>query len=79
MQKIQLELDDRTFEQVMQLAKLRGCTFEELFKDFVKKSNVKVSGQDHLLGMFADEPELMDEVLDSIMASREKHGLRSNI
>lgn len=77
MKRIELELDEETLEQARQLAAKRQCTLEELIRDLLKQTEARESLQDPYLGMLADEPELMDHVVESAMRSREEHPLRA--
>jgi len=49
--------------------------FQE-FQEFRNRKKSLSNLQDPLLGMCADEPELMDEITESIMQAREQHPLR---
>jgi len=52
----------------------RKLEAQQLGQEFQKR--VASNMQDPFLGMCADEPELMDEVTESIMQAREQHPLR---
>ena len=69
------ELDDKTRAIIRQLAKEHECTVEELVRAVLRsESKTTVSG-DPILGLFADEPDLMDTVVESAYEVRE-HPLR---
>ncbi len=84
METIELQLNPQTLARARQLAIRRRCTLEELIEEIVKQFStaeetvleVGKEMDDPILGMFADEPELMDEVLEDIMNSREAYQLR---
>lgn len=76
MKTIELQLDDHTLERVRRLAVSRGCSLEELLAAIIEQVAEAEGAQDSFLGMFADEPELMDQVVRSGMQSRESHPLR---
>jgi len=46
------------------------------FRELVGRKDQVNQLPDPLLGMFADEPDLMDEIVDSAMRARESHPLR---
>lgn len=76
METIQLQLDEQTLERIRRLSRLRRCTLEELLKEAIEQMRVIEPTNDRVLGMFADEPELMDQVIESTMLTRENHPLR---
>ncbi len=81
METVELQLNPQTLARARQLAIRRRCTLEELIEEIVKQFStaeetvleVGKKMDDPILGMFADEPELMDEVLEDIMNSREAY------
>jgi hypothetical protein len=76
METIELDLDQETLERAREIAALRHSTLEALIKEIiVLLIDAKGSG-DPLLGMFADEPSLVDQVLDQAMTARETDALR---
>jgi hypothetical protein len=75
MKRIELELDEETLERARQLAAARQCSLEELIRDLLQQ--VQQLPQDPYLGMLADEPELIDQVIESAMKAREEHPLRT--
>ena len=76
MKTIELQLDEQTFERMQQLAELRQYTVEAFITEMVEQLAVMAPQADPLLGMFAEEPELIDQVLASVMKARETHPLR---
>lgn len=76
METIQLQLDDKTLERARRLAQLRRRSLEELLKETLEQMMVAEPTDDQVLGMFADDPELVDQVIESAMVAREKHALR---
>ena len=73
---IKLQLDDKTFEQVKHIATRRRATVETLIQDLVQRLVTAETTDDPLLGMFAQEPDLMDAVTTSAMQAREANPLR---
>lgn len=78
METIELQLDLNTLERVRQLAASRRCTIEELLKALIEQLSADTAGHEPLLGMFADEPFLIDQVVTSAMEDRQKGTLREN-
>ena len=76
METIQLKLDKPTFERAKRLSALRQCSLDELIKQMIEQTRMTELIQNNLLGMFADEPELMDQAMESVMSAREQHPLR---
>lgn len=78
---IEVHLDDKTLEQVRALARRRNSTIEALIEDVIVQladaaKTDTTKNEDRILGMFADEPELLDEVVQSAMQARERDPLR---
>jgi tRNA(fMet)-specific endonuclease VapC len=67
MEKIELQLDEQTLARALKLAASRQCTLEELVKEIIEKMEVSETADEPFLGMFADEPELIDQVMVSAM------------
>ncbi len=76
MESIELELDKQTVERARQVAEARRCTLEELITEIIEQLGTARAEKDPFLGMFADEPEVIDQVVESAMQAREKHPLR---
>lgn len=77
METIELQLDFQTLERARQVAASQQCTLEELLTSLIEQLGTDQSEPDSLVGMFADEPHLMDEIATSAMQSREASPLRS--
>jgi len=73
MEKIELQLDEQTLARALRLAEFRRCSLEELITEIIEQMEVSETADDPFLGMFADEPELIDQVIESIMMAREAH------
>ena len=63
MAKIEIELDEQTLERAKLLAESRKCTLPELIAEVIKLL-------DPWMGLFADEPELVDEILEEALRNR---------
>ena len=73
MEKIELQLDEQTLARALKLAEFRQCSLEELITEIIEQMEVSETADAPFLGMFADEPELIDQVIESIMTAREAH------
>ena len=76
---VRLHLDDQTFERIKQIAAGRRATVETLLQDLVQHLVTTETSTDPILGMFAQEPDLMDDVTTSAMSARETDPLRPPI
>ena len=74
--KVEIQLDEKILTRALKVASFRQCTIEDLIKDIIEKFEVYEASKDQLLGMFADEPELIDQVIENTMEAREDHPLR---
>jgi hypothetical protein len=78
MTKIEVQLDEQTLARAMKLAESRHCTLDELIRDMIENLEAFEVGDEPFLGMFADEPDLIDQVMESVMMAREAHPLRQS-
>jgi hypothetical protein len=76
MKRIELELDEQTLERARRLAHSRRCTVEQLLKEMFEHLRVAETTTDPFLGMFAQEPQIVDELIESAMTAREAHPLK---
>ena len=76
METIEVELDEQTLERAKQIAALRNSTLEALIKDIIDLLSVADGTPDPLLGMFAQEADLIDQVAAQAMTARETDPLR---
>lgn len=75
MEKIELQLDEKTLEKALALAKLRHCDVSDLIAYAIDQLVVTEPAKDNLLGLFADDPESVDEMLEEVMKDRAAHPL----
>ena len=73
MQTVRLKLDRQTLRHIKELAAARNCTVEQFLQDLVAELEKPA---DPLLGLFRDEPELLDQVVQDAMRDRETRPLR---
>lgn len=75
MEKIELQLNEKTLEKARWLAKSRHCELSELIAYAIDKLAVTEAENYPLLGLFADDPESVDEMLEEVMKDRAAHPL----
>jgi hypothetical protein len=75
-ERIELELESQTLERARHLAEARRCTVEQLLKEMIEHLGATRPTVDVFLGMLAQEPELINQVVESTMQAREDHPLR---
>lgn len=73
---VQLQMDETTFRRAQQVANQRHSTVEALVKEVINFLATKLDTEDPFLGMFAQEPELIDQIVAAAMQSREAMPLR---
>ena len=76
MDTIVVQLDPQTSERARRLAQVRGTTVEALVQTLIAQLDTSEIAPDPLLGLFADEPELLDLVVQEAMHARETQPLR---
>jgi len=78
MKTLELQLDENTFQRAIRLATDYQWTLEELFAQALDKLKAPSSSDDSILGLFSEEPELIDEMVESAMQTREKQSWRQS-
>ena len=76
MTTIELQLDEHTLELARRAAESRHSTLEALIQEIVRLLAASEPAEDPIVGMFAQEPELLDHVIESAMRAREHDPLR---
>ena len=76
METIELQLDKQTLARAQQVAVSRHSTLEALITEMIAQLAETQVTDDPFLGMFADEPALIDLVVESALEARETHPLR---
>lgn len=72
MVKIEVELDEQTLERAQKLAELRKCKLPEPIALTIEQLAKPEVAADRILGSWADEAELVEEVIEEIMQDRAK-------
>ena len=79
MAKIEIELDEKILKQAQKLAEQRHCALPDLIAATIAQLSVSDVKDDRILGMWADESALVDEITEEIMSSRLEHHLNQDI
>ncbi|MFO7917335.1 MAG: hypothetical protein R6V13_04595 [Anaerolineae bacterium] len=75
---IEIELNERALARLRQMAENRNTTIERVLQDMVECVLESQASDDVVLGMFAQEPELIDEVVAEAMEARKSDPLRQH-
>jgi hypothetical protein len=67
---IEVQVDEETLERLQRLAKTRNVTLDAVIRAMVRMLDKEELVNDPLMGMFADEPELMDQIVADAMKDR---------
>lgn len=70
MEKIELELDRLTFERAKTLAIVNQSTLSELISHVIERLAEVQDKNDPLMGLYADVPEIVDEIVAEAMEKR---------
>ena len=70
--KIELELDEKTIEQAQRRATFQRMTLEKHFANILEEKTEELTSGRSSLGLFADEPDMMDRVMEIVYSEREK-------
>jgi hypothetical protein len=73
---IELQLDEQTLAHARKLAAARHVSVEELLKEALSHLGVPPAAEDPITGMFADDPELLDQIVEEAMQARERDPFR---
>lgn len=76
MDTVIVELNAQTSERARRLARARGTTITALVESLITQLDRREQEPDPLIGLFADEPALLDQVLAQAMETRETVPLR---
>jgi hypothetical protein len=70
MEKIEVELDRLTFERAKTLAIVNQSSLSELITNVIERLAEIQEKKDPLMGLYADVPEIVDEILAEAMEKR---------
>ena len=77
MSRLQIDLDDEVLSRAERLAGERGITIEQLLLELLEQALTPPPiANDPVLGLFSDEPDLMDQVTEDALRTRENWPMR---
>ena len=75
----ELHIDELTYARAKQLAEKRNVSVEEIVSEAIERLALaprEESTGDSIIGLFADVPELVDQVVEDAYRSRQRDPLR---
>jgi hypothetical protein len=82
METIELKLDKETLKRAREVAASRGVSVEELVRELVSHAAEKAPNggaqqvEDPLWGMFRDDAEVLDQIVEEAMQARARNPFR---
>jgi hypothetical protein len=76
MELLVLELDPHISERARRLAQARGTTVKAFVQSLIAQFDTVPAEQQSVLGMFADDPAVLDDIVCESMQARETQVLR---
>ncbi len=73
---VQVHLDEETLHRAQSVAEVRNCSIEDLLRDLLAGCVTGGTSKVPLLGMFADDPALIDEIVEAAMKDRAEQPMR---
>lgn len=70
------EIDPVVLQRIVRVAESRRCSPDELLDRLLRPLEQPAPTADPLWGLWADEPELVDQVMETVYRSREHDPLR---
>jgi predicted transcriptional regulator len=77
MATIPVRIDPKLLERVQQLAEKSHRSVDDILQEALDRLEHPTETRPSLVGLFADEPELVDQILDDVYRTREQ-GLRAS-
>lgn len=71
------QIDPQLLERVQRLANERRCSVDELLGKALDQMERPGGSPSSLTGLFADDPDLVDKLMDDVYRTRERGQLRS--
>lgn len=78
MATIELTIDEETLHRAQHLARDHHLSLEQLIAEALRQYTTKHDMGHGLIGLFADEPQLLDTIVGSAMTARERDSLRTD-
>lgn len=77
MKTLEVQVDEQSLERARRVVEGQQITLEALPRGVIERMGAPAGSDDPYLGMFADEPDLVDSMLESAMRASETHALRA--
>ncbi len=78
METIEVKLNERTLARLRKMAAEQRLSIDAMLQDIIEHLSEVETSRSSVLGMFSQEPELLDSVIDDVMAARERDPLRQS-
>lgn len=72
MKTVEIRIASDVYERAEALARSRQCSVEELVSRLIVQADERHETRDETMGLFADDPDLIDAVVEQAMADRER-------
>ncbi len=69
-------IDERLLERVRKLAAARNCSVDEILQQALDRLEPPTAPGESVIGLFADQPELADKLIEDVYQTRESSQLR---
>ena len=79
MASVQIELNDETLKKAREAAKIRHATLEGLMQEFVETLSRTPKPPTSILGLFKDEAQLFDQVMQEVYENRQHRWLKRDV
>jgi len=76
METIEVKLNERTLARLRKMAAAQRLAIDAMLQDIIEHLSEVETSRSSVLGMFSQEPEVLDSVIDDVMAARERTSLR---
>ncbi|MBI3465910.1 MAG: hypothetical protein HY000_23075 [Planctomycetes bacterium] len=73
-----IQIDERLLARARRLAEDRHCSIDEVLREALDQLECPKRTASSLIGLFADAPEILDEVMEDVYRTREHVELRQH-
>ncbi|BAZ86309.1 MAG: hypothetical protein ACKO3K_04975 [Cuspidothrix sp.] len=70
MKKIEIELDQETYDKIQQLTQTNHCQISDLIKAMIEQLTQPEILNDSFIGKWSDDAELVDQLIEDILKHR---------
>ncbi len=72
------EISSEIIERARRIAARQQCSVADVFERALDKLDPDLQGGDSIIGLFADEPELADQIMEDVYRNREQGKMRTS-